>query len=88
MNTLQIKQAALDLGMRAEAMDLWLQAHPDISEMKKKNIKENIRVMFNGEKAIHELQQRIDFLSAYIWQRKTEVETTRHLIDSIIQHER
>ena len=88
MTGIQIKKAALDLGLRAEVMEMWLQAHPELPEIKRSNLEENIRVMFAGEKAIYALQERIDHLSAYIMQRDNEVKYTRNLIDTIIKHER
>lgn len=88
MTGVQIKQAALDLGLRAEVMEMWLHAHPELPELKRSNLEENIKVMFAGEKAIHALQERIDHLSAYIIQRESEVKYTRNLIDTIIKHER
>ena len=88
MNNAEITNVALELGARALAIEIWLESDPDAPEVRIQAARENRIVMLRAEKAIHQLRQRQDHLSAHIWQNKKEVEYTRSLIQDIIKYER
>lgn len=76
------------LGARATAIEIWLESDPDAPEVRIQAARENMIAMQNGEKAIHQLSQRLEHMSAYIWQNQKEVDYTRALIQEIIKYER
>jgi len=88
VTNVEITSVALELGARATAIEIWLESDPDAPEVRIKAARENMLAMKRGDKAIHQLLQRLDHMSAYIWQNHKEVEYTRNLIQDIIKYER
>lgn len=88
MTNVEITSVALELGARAMAIEIWLESDPDAPDMRIQAARENMLAMRRGDKAIHQLLQRLDHMSAYIYHNQKEVEYTRDLIKDIIKYER
>lgn len=88
MTNVEILLSLQTLGARADAIEIWLESGPDASEIRIKNAEENLQAMRQADSAARQLQKRIDTLSAYIMDKKREVDYTRNLIQDIIKYER
>ena len=88
VTNVEITNVALELGARAMAIEIWLESDPDAPDVRIEAARENMMAMQRGDRAIHQLLQRLDHMSAYIWQNEKEVEYTRGLIKDIIKYER
>jgi len=88
VTNVEITSIALELGARATAIEIWLESDPAAPDVRIKAARENMIAMKRGDKAIHQLLQRLDHMSAFIWHNHKEVEYTRNLIKDIIEHER
>lgn len=88
MTNVEILLSLQRLGARADAIEIWLESGPDVSEVRIKNAEENLQAMRQADNAARQLQKRIDTLSAYIMDKKREVDYTRNLIQDILKYER
>ncbi|MAN61907.1 MAG: hypothetical protein CMI60_08150 [Parvibaculum sp.] len=85
MNLAQVTNAAIALGIKADELSFALDHYGDLVPEEKRKKWEEVRdAMVQGEKAIHNLLEQRDNLSAYIFNEKRNIDYNRQLVEKTL----